>query len=121
SRGGGGLADAWATLREVSGNRTILSMILLAGASSLLVGNAFQAQMPEFAHDLGTEEAGSSYAVLLGAGAAGALAAGLTLESRGLLQADPRTAIVLAILWCSVIAGFAVATSYPLAVTLMFV
>ena len=118
---GGGLADAWITLREVSGNRTILSMILLAGTSSLLVGNAFQAQMPEFAHDLGTEEAGSSYAVLLGAGAAGALAAGLTLESRGLLHASARTAIVLAILWCIVIAGFAAATSYPLAVTLMFV
>ena len=51
-------ADAWATLREVSGNRTILSMILLAGTSSLLVGNAFQAQMPEFAHDLGHREGG---------------------------------------------------------------
>jgi MFS family permease len=120
-RRGGGIADAWATLREVSGNRTIVSMILLAGTSSLLVGNAFQAQMPEFAHDLGTGEAGSSYAVLLGAGAAGALAAGLTLESHGLLHSNPRTAIVLAILWCIVIAAFAAATSYPLAVTLMFV
>ena len=81
---GGGIADAWATLREVSGNRTIVSMILLAGTSSLLVGNAFQAQMPEFAHDLGTEEADSSYAMLLAAGAAGALAAGLTLEAQEL-------------------------------------
>jgi MFS family permease len=120
-RRGSSITDAWTTLLEISGNRTILSMILLAGASSLLVGNAFQAQMPEFAHDLGTEEAGSSYAILLGAGAAGALAAGLTLESRALLRASPRTAIVLAVLWCSAIAGFAAATSYPLAVSLMFV
>jgi MFS family permease len=116
----GGIADAWAAMREVSGNRTIVSMILLAGTSSLLVGNAFQAQMPEFAHDLGTEKADFSYAVLLTANAAGALAAGITLESRTLLQVRPQTAIVLSILWCASIAAFAVSTSYALAVALMF-
>ena len=117
----GGLGQAWRTLREVSGNRNIMSMIVLAGASSLLVGTAFQAQMPEFAHDLGTDEADASYTMLLGANAAGALAGGLILEARGLLRAEPRTAIVLAVLWCISLAGFAATTSYPLAVTLMFV
>ncbi len=116
-----GLADTLALLREVSGNRTIFSMILLAGVSSLFVGNAFQAQMPEYAHDLGTDDAGVRYSILLGANAAGALAGGLVLESRGLLQPRPRTAIVFTVLWCLVIAGFAAATSYPLAVALMFV
>jgi len=116
-----GLADTIAILREVSGNRTIFSMILLAGVSSLFVGNAFQAQMPEYAHDLGTDDAGVDYSILLGANAAGALAAGLLLESRALLQPRPRTAIVFTVLWCLVIAGFAAATSYPLAVALMFV
>ncbi len=116
-----GVSDAFAVLREVSGNRTIVSMIVLVGASSFLVGNAFQAQMPEFAHDLGTEAADTSYTVLLAASAAGALAAGLTLEARALLQARPNTAIVLSILWCISVAGFAAATSYPLAVALMFV
>jgi MFS family permease len=115
------LGDAAATLREVSGNRTILAMLLLAGISSLLVGNAFHAQMPEYAHDLGTGEADLSYAVLLGANAAGALAGGLTLESRALLGPRPRTAMVLTILWCFSIAGFAATASYPLAVALMFV
>jgi len=62
------LADAMRTLREISGNRGILVMTALAGLSSLFIGNAYQAQMPEFAHDLGTGEAGSSYAILLGAG-----------------------------------------------------
>ena len=117
----GGIGDAWATLQEVSGNRTIMSMILLAGASSLIVGTAFQAQMPGFAHDLGTDEADSSYTILLGANAAGALVAGLTLEVRGVLAAAPRTAIVLAILWCLSLGGFAATTFYPLAVGLMFV
>ena len=116
-----GLADTVALLRGVSGNRTIFSMILLAGVSSFFVGNAFQAQMPEYAHDLGTDDAGVRYSILLGANAAGALTGGLILESRGLLQARPQTAIVFTVLWCLVIAGFAAATNYPLAVALMFV
>jgi len=117
----GGLAETIAILRQVSGNRTIFSMILLAGVSSLFVGNAFQAQMPEYAHDLGTDDAGARYSILLGANAAGALIGGLILESRGMLPARPQTAIVFALVWCLVISGFAAATSYPLAVALMFV
>ena len=118
---GGGFADAVRVMREVAGNRTILSMILLAGVSSLLVGNAFLAQMPEYAHDLGTEKADFSYAVLLAANAAGAFAGGMILEARGFLRATPLTAIVLSILWCISIAGFAAATNYHLAIVLMFV
>ena len=117
---GAGLGDTFALLRQVSGNRTIFSMILLAAVSSLFVGNAFQAQMPEYAHDLGTDDAGARYSILLGANAAGALAGGLILESRGLLAARPQTAIAFTLLWCLVIAGFAAAKSYPLAVGLMF-
>lgn len=120
-RAGGGFADTMAILREAAGNRTIITMIALAGASSLFVGSAYQAQMPEFAHDLGTEKADFRYSVLLGANAAGALAGGLILESRALLTAGVRTAIILAILWCVSIAGFAAATSYPLALVLMFI
>ena len=117
----GSFAEAWKVLREVSGNRTIIIMIALAGVSSLLVGNAYQAQMPEFAHDLGTEQADFSYSVLLAASAAGSLLGGVILESRSLLIARPQTAIVLTILWCLAITGFAAATSYPLAVALMLV
>jgi len=58
--------------------------------------------------------------MLLAADAAGALSAGLILESRGLLQARPRTAFVLAMLWCVAIAGFAVCKIYPLALALLF-
>ena len=117
----GSFAEAWKVLREVSGNRTIIIMIVLAGVSSLLVGNAYQAQMPEFAHDLGTEKADFSYSVLLAASAAGSFLGGVVLESRSLLVARPQTAIVLTILWCLAITGFAAATSYPLAVALMLV
>jgi MFS family permease len=117
----GGFADALHTFRSVSANRTVVSMIVLVGVSSMLVGNAFQAQMPEYAHDLGTGKADFSYTVLFAANAAGAFIGGMILESRGLLRSTPRTAIVLTVLWCISIAGFAATDSYPVAVALMFV
>jgi len=115
-----GFADIVATLREIAGNRTLIAMTVLAGGYSLIIGNAYQAQMPEFAHDLGHGDAGLLYSMLLAADAAGALTAGLVLESRGLLQARPRTAFILAILWCFAIGGFAAAPLYPLALVLLF-
>ena len=116
-----GLADMVATGREISGSRILVSMILLAGGTSLLVGNAYQAQMPEFAHDLGHSHADLSYSMLLGADAAGALVAGLALESRGLLPPKARSAFILAMLWCAVVGAFAAVTSYPLALALLFI
>jgi MFS family permease len=115
-----GFADIVATAREIAGNRTIVSMILLAGGASLFVGNAYHAQMPEFAHDLGHGDPGILYSALLAADAAGALTAGLLLESRGLLQAQARTALILSVLWCLAIGSFAVTTVYPVALVLLF-
>jgi MFS family permease len=114
------LADVLSTWRAVAGNRVIASMTVLVGGASLIVGNAYQAQMPEFAHDLGHPDGGITYSALLAADAAGALVAGLTLESRGLLPPNPRSAYLLAMLWCVAIGCFAAATSYPLALLLLF-
>jgi len=107
-------------MRETAANPTILSMILLGGAASLLVGNAFQAQMPEFAHDFGHEKQDWAYTMLLGASAAGSVMGGILLEGTGLLRANARNAAICSILWCAAITGFAVATSYPWAVALLF-
>ncbi len=115
-----GLRDAWDTLREVSGNRVIITMVALGGLSSLFVGNAFQAQMPEFASDLGTEKVDFAYSALLAANAAGAVVGGLLLEGRGWLDARVETAIWCAIIWCLVITGFAVTTAYAVALSLLF-
>jgi MFS family permease len=117
----GGFADILSTIRRIAGNRTIVSMTLLAGGASLFIGNAYQAQMPEFAHDLGHGHADIAYSMLLAADAAGALIAGIVLESRGLLKARPKTAFLLAMLWCVAIGGFAAATVYPLAFALLFI
>ena len=118
-----GVAEIFQTIREVARDRVLVSMTLLAGSASFLIGNAYQPQIPEFATDLGHGQAdgGIAYGALLAADAAGALTAGLVLESRNLLKASPRSAIVLALLWCVAIAGFAMSTSYPLALILLFV
>ncbi len=115
-----GFADVVATIREVAGHPVLVPMMLLAGLASLFVGNGYQPQMPEFAHDLGHKDADFSYTMLLAADAAGALSAGLILESRGLLPAKARTACILAMLWCCAIGSFALAKSYPLALVLLF-
>lgn len=116
-----GLADIVQTMRDIAGQPVIVSMTLLAGAASFFIGNSYQAQMPNFANDLGHGDPGTSYSVLLAADAAGALIAGFVLESSGLLRANPRTALVLAIVWCAALAGFASARSYPLALLLLFI
>jgi len=113
-------AELAALARAIAADRTIVAMTLLAGGASLIVGNAYQAQMPEFARDLGHGDADFSYTMLLAADAAGALIAGLVLEGRNLLPPNPRTAFVLAMLWCLALGGFALSTSYPLALALLF-
>ncbi|HXG53074.1 MAG TPA: MFS transporter [candidate division Zixibacteria bacterium] len=115
-----GWKDAAAVLREVGANRPIVTMVLLGGAASLFVGNAFQSQMPEFAHDLGAKDADLSYSALLGANAAGAVAGGFLLEGKGWLKPTVRTAIVCAGLWCVAVAAFAFSSSYPLSLALLF-
>jgi MFS family permease len=120
SRRSVGWRDAIETLREVSGNRPIITMVALGGCASFFVGSAFQAQMPEFAHDLGTEQADFAYSALLAANAAGAVVGGFLLEGKGWLPPRVKTAIVCAILWCLVITAFALSYNYNLSLMLLF-
>jgi MFS family permease len=115
------LRDIADTLKQIVGIRTLLAMTVLAGAASLMIGNAYQAQMPGFAAALGQRDADFYYSMLLGADAAGALTAGLILESRGLLPPKSRTAFVLAMIWCAALAGFALLPFYAVALMMLFV
>jgi MFS family permease len=115
----GGIADVMIALRAIRARPTLLSMTLLAGGSALFIGNAYQAQMPGFAMDLGLGDPGVTYAMLLGADALGGLAAGLCLEYFGLLPPRARTALLLALLWAVALAGFALTSLYPLALLLL--
>lgn len=117
-----GLADIALTIAEVRTIPVLGIMIVLAGAISFFVGNSYQAQMPGFADDLGTRNAGASYSMLLAADAAGALVAGFLLEARGsgLLKTSPASAAKLAIAWGLALCGFALVRSYPLALACLF-
>jgi MFS family permease len=115
-----GFADIWSTVKVVAANRVLLSMTVLVGAASFFIGNSYQAQMPGFAGDLGHGRVDFSYGVLLAADAAGGLAGGVLLESRGLLPPSARTAFILAMIWCFALIGFARTNVYALAITLLF-
>ena len=115
-----GFGDILQTVRDIGGHSVIVSMILLAGAASFFVGNAYSSQLPGFAGDLGHGDPGVAYSMLLAADAAGGLLAGVVLEGRGLLPPRARTAIVLAMLWCAALATFALVRSYPLALGFLF-
>ena len=115
-----GWGDALQILREVAHNRPIVTMVILGGCVSFFVGTAFQATMPEFAHDLGTEKAGVAYSALLGANAAGAVVGGFLLEGRAWLPPSVKTAFISAILWCVAIASFALSENYYMSLILLF-
>lgn len=115
-----GFADIVQTIRDIAKQPVLTSMTWLAGLTSFMIGNAYHAQMPGFAGDLGHGDPGVSYSVLLAADAGGAVLAAVALESWGRLKPSPRTAILLAILWSVTLLGFATVGIYALAITLLF-
>lgn len=116
---GMGFKEVARVFRQAAGDRRILLMIFLGGAASLFVGNAFLAQMPQYAHHLGADREGFQYSVLLAAYAAGALLGVLLLESTDFFLPKVRTAISCAVIWSVVIGLFPVAPSYGAAVALL--
>lgn len=114
-------AEVLGTVRAIRQHPTILYMTLLIAAASALIGNSYQAQMPGFASALGHGNPGFTYSMLLAADAAGALVAGIGLESLGLLRPRSGTAFVFAILWCAALMGFALTRTYVVALAFLFV
>jgi MFS family permease len=115
-----GLKDVLGTLREIANRPAIVAMSLLAAAASAFIGSGYQAQMPNFAVDLGHGNPGAAYSVLLAADAAGALTGGFLLETVGGFKTTPRTAIFLAMGWCCALAAFALTKTYALALICLF-
>lgn len=115
----GGVRDALRLWHEVRADRRIVTMVVLGGVTSFFVGNAFQAQMPQYAHDLGADETGLRYSILLAANAAGAVLGTVVLESVNALRPSARTAIVCAGAWGVTMGLFPAASNYAVAVTLL--
>ncbi len=115
------LADAWRTMRDVSRQPVILAMVALAGATSLLVGNAYQAQMPQFSAEIPGAQGEIGYSVLLTASAAGAVTAGVALEWWSWLRRPAvAPAIGMGVAWALSIVAFAVTRSFGVAVAALF-
>lgn len=116
-----GLADIVQTVRDVRGMPVVSAMVLLAGAASFFIGNSYQAQMPGFAHDLGHGDPGMAYTLLLGADAAGALLAGILLETRGTwMPMTAASALKIAFLWGCSLLTFSFMHWYPAAICVLF-
>jgi MFS family permease len=113
------LSDAWNVLAAVRSESRIMSMIVIAGATSFLVGNAFQAQMPAYANYLGADATGTRYTVLLAADAAGAVIGVLLLETANVSRPSVQLAIAAAGLWGVTMGLFPLTQNYPVAVALL--
>jgi hypothetical protein len=114
-----GLADAWNVFTAVRAESRIMTMVIVAGATSFLVGNAFQAQMPAYANFLGADETGTRYTVLLAADAAGAVIGVLLLETANFSKPSVQMAIASAGLWGLTMGLFPLTTHYAVAVALL--
>jgi MFS family permease len=116
-----GIADIVQTIRDVRELPVVAAMVLLAGAASFFVGNSYQAQMPGFAQDLGHGDPGLTYTLLLGADAAGALLAGILLETRGSwLRMEASSALKIAVLWGCALLTFSFMRVYVAAIVVLF-
>jgi MFS family permease len=114
-----GFADALNVFAAVRTESRIMSMVVIAGATSFLVGNAFQAQMPAYANFLGADETGTRYTMLLAADAVGAVIGVLLLETANFSRPTVQAAIASAGLWGVTMGLFPLTRSYPTAIALL--
>jgi MFS family permease len=113
------LLDAGRILREVAGQPVLIGMVILGGTSSFLIGSGVQPQMPEFAIDLGIDQAGFGYGTLVAANAAGAVLGGILLETTRVLRPSVLVAMLSTLVWGACMFGFAISQNYVMSVLLL--
>lgn len=116
-----GLMDSVRILKEISGNPTMVGMIILAGLGAFFVGASMQSSMPIFAQDLGAGSAGTAYGVLLFANGAGGVIGGILLEATGKIKPNVSAAVVSTAIYGLSSLFFAMTASYPIAVALLVI
>ncbi|HWC31038.1 MAG TPA: MFS transporter [Dehalococcoidia bacterium] len=114
------LGAVFDSIRLARLNPTIFGMIAMGGLTSFIVGNAHQAQLPEFAEGFNQDDSGLAYTLLLLAGATGAIVGGLLLELLPRAHPTPRRAIRLAALWTVCMLVFAAAPAYGVGLVTLF-
>jgi MFS family permease len=116
-----GFRDLVRITRFVAADRTLISMIVLAGLGSFFIGASLQSVMPAFAGRLGAGEGGTAYSALLFATGAGGVLGGLLLEATGRPRPTIRAAVVSTLVYGVGIAGFAMTRSFVLALLLLLI
>jgi MFS family permease len=116
-----GALAAMRVFREVSKDRVIVAMIVLAGLGSFFVGSAIQTAMPAIATSMDGASGGTAYGVLLFANGLGGVLGGLLLEGTGWLRLSVRAAM-----WSTAVYGlssalFALSHNYLVAALLLVV
>lgn len=107
--------------RDVSRDRVLAVMIILAGLGSFFIGTAMQTSMPSIADTTAGLSSGTAYSVLLFANGLGGVLGGLLLEGTGWIKLSVRAA-----LWSTAVYGattifFAVSHDYLVAAPLLVI
>lgn len=114
-----GLLAAVRVFRDVSRDRVLAAMIILAGLGAFFVGSAMQTSMPSIADTTTGIPSGTAYGVLLFANGLGGVLGGLLLEGTGWIRLSVRAA-----LWSTAVYGitsvfFAASHDYLIAAPLL--
>ena len=117
----GGFSEIITTYKSISRNKSIISMTLLIGCVSFFVGNAYQAQMPQFTLSLIPRDNGFYYSILLIASGIGAMSAGIILETKNILAPKTSSVFYLVFLWCLAIVVFAISKNIYVSITILFI
>jgi MFS family permease len=116
-----GIIGSLRVLRRVRRDHTLISMIILAGLASFLLGTALQAAMPDLAEGLGSGSSGIAYGVLLFAAGAGGVVGGLLLETTHWLRETVPAAVFATVVFGLATLAFVITSSYLVAVPMLFV
>src|SRR5579875_3411950 len=101
-----GFREAFRTLRLIRTDRTLVSMLVLAGLGSFYIGASQQTTMPAFASRFGAG-GGVAYSALLFAVGAGGVVGGILLESMQRIPSTVGAAVVSTFAYGGAILGFA--------------
>jgi MFS family permease len=112
---------AMRVFRDVSRDRTLAAMIILAGLGAFFVGSAMQTAMPAIAGDMGQGRGTTAYTVLLFASGLGGVLGGLLLEGTGWLKLSVRAALWSTVVYGIASAAFALSHNYLIAAPLLVI
>ncbi len=116
-----GILAAARVFREVSRDRVLAAMIILAGLGSFFVGSAMQTAMPAIAGNMGRAGGTAAYTMLLFANGLGGVLGGLLLEGTGWLKLSVRAALASTLVYGITSAAFAVSHDYLVAAPLLVI